>query len=277
MRQARIDRRFIGSVFIGVALVSGVSCHPPILESLPPQVDGNDNVKYGWPGGEGTILVKHYYVILHADSLRIPEYVTYHLTRADLNGTTPRSNDFRPEPGLPAGARAELTDYEHSGYDRGHMAPADDFNRDSMAMSESFVLSNMSPQRPNLNRKMWERLEEQVRSLASDCGNIWLVTGSLFLDSLDRPARPAMFIGPDRVAVPTHFYKAILCERQDGTHEMFGFIMQNRDSTLPGEPKDYIVSVRHIETLASLDFFNRLSRAEQDSLETRRDVNWPPG
>jgi endonuclease G len=273
----RQSPKFWSYVSLLFVVVFGLSCHPSPLESLPPQLGDNEDVKYGWPGGVGTILVKHYYVIMYADSLRIPEYVSYHLTRADLDGTAPRSNDFRSDPALPAGSRAELSDYEHSGYDRGHMAPADDFKRDSAAMSETFFLSNMAPQRPNLNRKIWERLEEQVRVLASSCGNIWVVTGSLFVDSLEQPAGPTVFIGSDRVAVPTHFYKAILCEHQDGTHEMFAFIMQNRELSLPGEPKDYSVSVRQVEKLTGLDFFNLLPGPERDSLETTVDTNWPPG
>jgi len=156
------------------------------------------------------------------------------------------------------------------------MAPADDFKRDSVAMSETFFISNMSPQWPNLNRNIWEQLEEQVQSSASACGNIWVITGSLFMDSLEHSSRPTIFIGPDSVAVPTHFYKAILCEHPDGTHEMFAFIIQNRRNTLPGMPKDYIVTVRHIENLTGLDFFNQLPREEQDSLETKADMNWPP-
>lgn len=97
---------------------------------IPDVLNGNDNIKYGYPGGNGRILVKKYYVILHEDSLRVPGWVAYHLTRHDLEGTSIRKNRFRPDPDIPVGSRAELIDYKKSGYDRGHMAPVGDFKRD---------------------------------------------------------------------------------------------------------------------------------------------------
>ena len=33
-------------------------------------------------------------------------------------------------------------------------------------MSETFLMSNMTPQRPSLNRRIWRQLEDQVRTLA---------------------------------------------------------------------------------------------------------------
>jgi endonuclease G, mitochondrial len=263
-----------------ILLLSQSACIHEITPSsvalpIPATLTGNDNIKYGYPGGQGRILVKKYYVILHEDSLRIPEWVTYHLTKQDLEGTANRNDKFRPDPDIPIGMRAELADYKNSEYDRGHMAPAGDFKRSEEAMSETFFLSNMAPQRPKLNRGIWEKLEEQVRSLAESVGSIWIVTGTLFLDEGGHATEPSTFIGPDSVAVPTHFYKAILCEHPDGTHEMFAFIMENRETALPGKPKDYVISVRHIEELTGLDFFNLLRKSEQDSLETVVNTAWP--
>ena len=151
------------------------------------------------------LLVKEFFVICHDMEQEIPEWVTYHLTRENLQGTTQRTDDFRPDPELAPGERAELVDYRNSGYDRGHMAPAADFKRSQEAMSETFLLSNMAPQRPSLNRGIWERLEREVRSLADAHGSIWVFTGALFLDGSGNPSSPVSFIGPNRVAVPTHF------------------------------------------------------------------------
>jgi endonuclease G len=172
--------------------------------------------------------------------------------------------------------RAELVDYRNSGYDRGHMAPAGDFKRSREAMSETFLLSNMTPQRPSLNRGMWERLEEQVRSLARSHGSIWVVVGTLFLDSAGQATEPETFIGPNSVAVPTHFYKAILCAHPDSTYEMFGFMMENCLNPLTGQPRDYVISVRNIEDLTGLDFFNYLPDTIEDSLESNVNTRWPP-
>jgi len=158
------------------------------------------------------VLVTEYFVTCHQDEYRIPEWVAYRLTADDMTGEAERSDDFRADPDLPEGDRAELADYAGSGYDRGHMAPAAAFKRSDAAMSQTFVLSNMAPQTPALNRQMWRLLEEDVRGLASQAANTWVFTGSLFVDENGAMIEPTTFVGENRVAVPTHFYKVILAE-----------------------------------------------------------------
>lgn len=243
--------------------------------STPAELRGNENVQWGYPGGRGTVLVKQHFVILYDGRYKVPTWVTYHLTADELRGAEPRTNNFRPDPALPSGERSELADYRNSGYDRGHMAPAADFKRDQAAMSETFLLSNMAPQRPRLNREIWAHLEEQVRSLVQTQGSIWIFTGALYLDSLQNPTLPKDYVGPDSVAVPTHFYKAILCEHPDGSHEMFAFVMPNSLAPITGEPRDYIVSVDRVQHLSGLDFFAALPDSEEHRLEAVINTNWP--
>jgi endonuclease G, mitochondrial len=243
--------------------------------SMPTVLVGNDNLRYGYPGGRGVILKKQFYVILFDTTTLVPEWVTYHLTKADLEGTASRKDNFRPDPDLASGRRSELQDYKSSGYDRGHMAPAADFKRSVEAMSETFVLSNMAPQRPNLNRISWSHLEDEVRTLAEKHGSIWIFTGPLFLDSLDHKSPPIERIGPDSVAVPTHFFKVILCEHSDGGREMCAFVMKNQQGKLPGASKDYGVTVHKVEEMSGLNFFHRLTDEEEVRLENTPVTSWP--
>ena len=242
---------------------------------MPAVLEGNDNIKYGYPGGRGVVLAKQFYVILFDTTTLVPEWVTYHLTKESLQGDAHRKNNFRPDADLPEGKRSELVDYKDSEFDRGHMTPAADFKRSEEAMSETFFLSNMAPQRPNLNRIAWSHLENEVRDLVNRHGSIWIFTGPLYLDSLDHRGQPIAHIGPDNVAVPTHFFKVILCEHSDGQREMFAFIMKNQVGKLPGTSKDYIVFVRKVEELSGLNFFHRLPHSEETRLETTAAMNWP--
>jgi endonuclease G len=122
--------------------------------------------------------------------------------------------------------------------------------------------------------EIWAHLEDQVRSLVQERCSIWIFTGALYLDSLQNPTAPVDYIGPDSVAVPTHFYKVILCEHPDGSHEMFAFVMPN--SLVPqGEPRDYIVSVERVQHLSGLDFFAALPDSEDHRLEAVVNSNWP--
>jgi len=232
-------------------------------------------MRFGYPGGIGVVLKKKFYVILFDTTTLVPEWVTYHLTKEDLQGNANRADTFRPDPDLPKGNRSELEDYKNSGFDRGHMAPAADFKRSDEAMSETFFLSNMAPQRPKLNQITWSHLENEVRTLTKKHGSIWIFTGPLYLDSVNHKSEPKDYVGPHNVAVPTHFFKVILCEHSDGQREMFAFIMKNQLEKLPGASMDYAVTVRQVEELSGLNFFHRLPDDEETRLETAAAVTWP--
>lgn len=239
-----------------------------------PALSYGGNIAFGLPGGTGVILDKGFFVLLFDTTTLVPRWVSYRLTKGYLQGSAERTDDFRHDPELPAGGRQELEDYRSSGYDRGHMAPAADFVRSREAMSATFLLSNMAPQRPALNRGIWAQLESEIRILAESHGTLWILTGGMFLDSLEQPARAAVFIGPDSVGVPSHFFKVILCEHPDGTKEMFAFVMANSFSALPGKPKEYMRSVDDVEQLSGLDFFSGMNDETEELLERAVAVSW---
>lgn len=111
-----------------------------------------------------------------------------------------RRGTFYPELRLPAGERAELADYDRSGFDRGHLAPSGDMP-DAEADRQSFSLANMAPQVPSLNRGLWARIEAQVQREASARGVLYVVTGPAFVGS--------ELASVGHVLVPTHLWKAI--------------------------------------------------------------------
>jgi len=108
-----------------------------------------------------------------------------------------RSNDFHTDTRLPVSTRAENSDYAHMGYDKGHLTPAADAVN-ATEMHDTFLLSNMTPQEPSLNRKAWRELEIQVRQLKPD----YVVTGAVY------PALKKR-IGAHGVPVPSGYYKII--------------------------------------------------------------------
>lgn len=82
--------------------------------------------------------------------------------QGNMVGSTTRVNSFRMDSRITNGP--SNTDYALTGMDRGHMAPADDASSELEAR-DTFLLSNMTPQEPTLNRKAWKVLEDHVRDL----------------------------------------------------------------------------------------------------------------
>lgn len=95
---------------------------------------------------------------------RCPAWVEYDLEPCEVIVTNRAAIPFRADPRIPESDNA--ADYSGSGYDRGHMAPAADFNFDRAALEETYRFSNICPQIPAVNRGEWANVEAEVRALA---------------------------------------------------------------------------------------------------------------
>lgn len=191
-------------------------------------------------------------------------WVAYTLTCSMVeNKNCERSDDFRPDPKVPNGGAA-LADYKGSGYDRGHLCPAGDMSFSCEAMSESFYMTNMSPQVPAFNRGIWKNLEDLVRSWASLYSKVWVVTGPvLTVDSLGT-------IGLGRVSIPAYYYKAICRMEDSSSYTCIALLLPNKagERELPG----YVITMDSLECISGIDFFPALPDAIEDSLEGRTNA-----
>ena len=226
----------------------------------PPQYD---NLALGIPGKCDTLIDRPGYALGYIEYHEQAAFVIYKLTaREALTKEAQRTNRFRSDPEIPTGS-ATTADYRRSGYDRGHLAPAADMAFSVQTMTDSFFMSNMSPQKPAFNRGIWKRLEEQVRQIAIREKAIYVVTGPIL------PKKKTVTIGANQVTVPTHYYKVIF----DLTppRKMIGFILPNEGSDRPLE--DFAVTVDVVEKATGLDFFSALPKAVQERLECTISVS----
>jgi hypothetical protein len=92
------------------------------------------------------------------------------------------------EPADYTGAHAALK------VDRGHQAPLADFKGTTL-WAETNYLSNITPQRSDLNQGPWVRLEHAVRASVGENRSVWVLTGPLYeqqwatLPGADEPHR----------------------------------------------------------------------------------------
>lgn len=173
----------------------------------------------GLCGLGGTPVSHKYYTINYNEKYEIPDWVTYSITNTNrLNKIVKRSNYFKSDP-LIVGKSAHSDDYDDSGYDRGHMAPANIFRFDDEAEKESFYMSNMTPQLPAVNRGVWKQLEEYTESLTLYYKKIYVITGCVVFDN-------PKLIGKNEVAVPDLLYKLIYNKDKKF---IVGFLVPNVD------------------------------------------------
>lgn len=202
------------------------------------------------------------YTVSYNKDKRIPNWVAYELTRQETQGNATRSDRFIADPAV-KGDIATNSDYYHSGFDKGHMAPAADMKWDKEAMKESFYFSNICPQHPELNRRRWKTLEDKARKWAVADSAIIIICGPIV-------DKQSSVIGENQVTVPSKFFKVIL-SLHDSTPKAIGFLFKNERAIAP--LKDYAVSIDSIEQLSGLDFFSSLPDSLEDEIESHTNTN----
>jgi len=217
-----------------------------------------DNLALGVPGRADAVIEREGYALGYSRKYGQALWVIYRMTREEvLAKSARRENDFREDYAVPTG-RTSPEDYAGTGYDRGHLAPAADMAFSHWTLSESFYMSNMSPQKPAFNRGVWRRLEEQIRQFAADERDIYVVTGPIF------SADETLTVIAGRIAVPTHYYKVVY--DRTPPEKMIGFILPNEGSVLPLWM--FAVTVDAVEAATGLDFFSAVPQPRQEELES---------
>lgn len=211
-------------------------------------------------------IIRHTgYTVSYNKDTKLPNWVSYELTRAETKGKEKRSNRFIADP-LVKGAIATNADYTRSGYDKGHMAPAADMKWSPVAMNESFYFSNMCPQHPQLNRRGWKKLEDRIRDWAVADSAIIIICGPVI-------KQQPKTIGKNKVVVPQQFFKVILSPFVKPMRAI-GFLFNNEQSVDPLSA--YVVTVDSIERLTNMDFFSLLPDEIENKIEAEANYfQWP--
>ena len=148
-----------------------------------------------------------------------------------------RTDQFYPDARIPASQRAQLSDYQGSGYDRGHLAAAAN-QPSAQAMAQSFALSNMVPQDPTHNRKLWSKLEADTRKYVQRAsGNVFVYSGSLFEGQTHT-------VGTNAVWIPSHLFKLVYDEAQQ---RAWGYVLPNHANAQISRPMDYASFVQRTQ------------------------------
>ena len=202
------------------------------------------------------------YTLNYSEQHEQAKWVAYSLTSSQVYGSVDRTNDFRIDPKVKTGS-ASLPDYKGSGYDRWHLAPAGDMKSTYTAMSESFYMSNMSPQVPGFNRGIWKKLESTVRNWALDNKKVYITTGAVLTASYPT-------IGINKVSIPEFYYKVVLDYEQPEIKGI-GFILPNQKSNK--SLQSWAVSIDEVERFTGIDFFHSLPDNIEEKIESDAAVN----
>lgn len=208
------------------------------------------------------VMIDHkYFKISYNTERRLAQYVTYQLTADQLRAkNASREDKFIPDPLLKKKNIPYVlpSEYIKTGYDRGHLAPSADFSWDQQANDMTFVMSNMVPQKPKLNRDAWKRLEDKVRKWACGEEKITVVTGPILVAGL-----PRLKSG---LEIPQHFFKIIIDETPPKKIISFIYHQEDKGDVLA----ERMVPMNKVESSTGVAFSKTFPI---DSIDARRPAS----
>lgn len=226
-------------------------------------LDNDVTIDFHLPAKGISQIIQHtIFTLSYNEQHEQAEWVAYKLFKNSINNSVKRKDNFRQDP-LIVTESATLSDYKKSGYDRGHLAPAKTMSFSKQTMSESFFMSNMSPQKPSFNRGVWKRLEEKVRQWIQVSDSLYVVTGPVLKDSLG-------CIGKNNVTIPNAYYKVVIRFKNKNLTGI-GFLLNNKKSS--ERISTFAVAIDSVEEVTDINFFYKLNVEEQDRIEKNTSLD----
>ena len=201
------------------------------------------------------------YIVNYNKLLKVPNCVAYKIFQTQNSFRRPSRflQDTELQSALPRS-------YTGSGYDRGSLISSHDMScHGEKAVYNAFLTSVIAPQAPKLNRLTWHKLEDYARRFASD--TIFIISGTLFLNIDENGNAVFPVIGDEKIAVPSHYYR-IISRRINGTTSALAFVIPNNND-IEVDISKYSVSIKDLEEMTGICFFNRLLSAEQKAIISR--------
>lgn len=228
--------------------------------------------RYGLPNAD-QILYNRHYVLGYSYYFRQAKWAL-EIVDPSMEDVV-RADNFRPDYRIPERFRADLDVYEGSGFDRGHLVSSANKLETEIQNSETFLLSNMAPQKPMFNRGIWKKLETAVRVLNSKKKILetYVISGPLFYFD-----EPVVMMGDNdddidvTLPMPHAFFKSVLTEDKNGSIKMWSFIIPNKITKKP--LGDFLVETSKVETISGLFLWETLIGTKMQREKNRVRKMW---
>lgn len=216
------------------------------------------------------LLVNNYFAISYNRDKAIPNWAAWRISPAEVGKfPRPEPDPFRPDDRLPKSwKRVTPSDYTGSGFDRGHLTPSADRSASVEGMSQTFLMTNMTPQTGDLNRGPWAKLEAYLRTLVTRGSDVYIYAGvygekGKIKNKVSVPTNNWKIA----VAVPTGAQVSAINENT----RVIAVDMPNVKGIKNADWQVYRTTVRQIEQNSGYNLFSNLPQNVQDALENKVD------
>jgi endonuclease G, mitochondrial len=224
------------------------------------------------------LMLKDEFSVSYNRSKSTPNWVAWRCA-AYWNGTTQRSNDFRPDDDLPQDwYHVSPKDYTNSGFDKGHLCSSGDRDNNPSNNSTTFVMTNIVAQAPNNNQGAWNALELYVRGLADNGNEVYCFAGPYGRGGEGKNGKVTA-LADNQIIVPATMWEVILVlpegdndvSRVTKKTQAFAVKMPNNQSIGKENWRDYVVAIDDIEKITGYDFFSKVPKDIQAAIEVLRE------
>lgn len=219
------------------------------------------------------LLIKPQYVMSYNNTLHRANWVSWELSKSWL-GSVERQDDFRPDAALPTGwYRVVPGDYTNTGFDRGHLCPSADRSKTLEDNSSTFLMTNIIPQAPDLNRESWAYLEDYCRNVVKTGYKAFITAGTIGTGGVG--SNGAANTVKNQVNVPARVYKIIVLYSESGSVNSTSKVIAVNFPNTNGENKEtswlkYVTTVTEIEKQSGASFFSSLPISTQNTLKSQK-------
>lgn len=220
------------------------------FSNLKPQGDCEKEISY------------NYYTLCYSKDHKQASWTFHFLSQESIKGPQSRINAYKGDDSLADPVRSY--DYRYSGFDRGHLVPAADMKLNRLAMTDTFYMTNMSPQRSGFNSGIWRVLESHVRRQVLHLGDAYIITAPILLSEAYYPKIQS------GVSIPYYYYKIAYYPEASYIE---AYLIPNESQK--GVPLSaFLLSVDELEELTNYDFYADLEDKLEDELEALNSANF---
>ncbi len=216
------------------------------------------------------IIIRDIYALSSNDKTKFADWVCYYLDKNILNGNVSTNRRLEAEPFLDESETLELDDYKGAhkalGLDKGHLAPLGSFK--GSTWQDTNYLSNIIPQKSNLNQGAWASLENRIRCFVNDGKAVYVITGPLYEKTM-----PVLPNADEPHTIPSGFFKIIVQTLKGSAPKVAGYIFP-QDAPKNASIDDFAASVDEIEKRSGLDVLWELPDDIENKIEQTIDNNW---